>query len=201
MQLIIYTMPLHAYIRQIYQEINDTAYVVRFIDFIIGRYGMRTEFSIGSNKAIPLITGVLKNVKTKEQYSSLSDFYNQATGETSSPTDINILKSINVTQAYSVWRIICNTKEKDILDFFDQKYRAFLMYREVRRYIRRYSNIDDIKEIDLVWNNISYTLNYTSIECSDGLQQSLELLKEYEDKTINGLFYRLPDGLYTIGKS
>jgi hypothetical protein len=191
-------MPLHDYIRQIYQEAGDSAYIVRFLYFVIGKHIKRVEFLAGGHKAEPLITGVLENVKTKERYYSLADFYTKATGNPISMTDISIFKKVNVTQSYSVWRMVCNVKEHQILEFFDQKYRAFLMYRDIRSRVRAYANFDTEKEIKLLHNEYEFTLNHTSLYCKDDPQKSLALLEEYEDGTVTELYYCGRDGQYLI---
>jgi hypothetical protein len=188
-------MPLHDYIRQIYQEAGDSAYIVRFLYFVIGKYVKRVEFIAGANKAEPLITGVIENVKTKERYYSLADFYTKSTGIPIELTDISIFKKINVTQSYSIWRIVCNVKEKDILNFFDQKYRAFLMYRDIRRRIKAHTSD---KEIKLVHNEDEFTLNHTSLDCRGDLEKSLTLLEEYEEGTVTDLYFKSSDGGYLI---
>ncbi len=188
-------MPLHDYIRQIYQEAGDSAYIVRFLYFIIGKYVKRVEFLAGGHKAEPLITGILENVKTKEHYYSLAEFYTKSTGIPIELTDISIFKKINVTQSYSVWRIVCNVKEKDILNFFDQKYRAFLMYRDIRRRVKAHTSD---KEIKLVHNEDEFTLNYSSLDCKGDLEKSLTLLEEYEEGTVTDLYFKSSDGGYLI---
>jgi hypothetical protein len=191
-------MPLHDYIRQIYQEAGDSAYIIRFLYFVIGKYVKRVEFLAGDHKAEPLITGILENVKTKERYYSLADFYTKATGNPISMTDISIFKKVNVTQSYSVWRMVCNVKEHQILEFFDQKYRAFLMYRDIRSRVRAYANFDTEKEIKLLHNDTEFTLTHSSLDCKYGSEKSLELLEEFENGTVEELYYRGRDGQYLI---
>jgi hypothetical protein len=193
-------MPLHDYIKQIYEDVRDPSYIIRFLDYIIQRYYKRTTFVINDQVAEPLITGVLQNTRTKEHYYSLAQFYKQVTGTKVSETDINLLAKINVTREYSVMRIICKIKEDDILGFFDQKYRTFLMYRDVKKRVMHYTSINTHGHIDLFWNDTLYDLNHTALVTKNesNINKCYELLEAYEDGFIKGLYYCGNDGRHLI---
>lgn len=193
-------MPLHDYVKQIYQDVNDSSYIVRFLGHIINKRYKHVEFRIKGRTAIPLITGVLEDVKTKERYHSLAEFYSKVTGIKADKANIRILKEINVTDTYDVMRIICNIEEEDILRFFDQKYRSFLMYRDVRKRIKHYASIDVDKTVRLRWKDMNYELGHTEITCDDeeNPYKCYELLEAYEKGFIEGLYYHSHKGLLLI---
>lgn len=193
-----YKMPLHDYIKQIYEKVDDPAYIIRFFDYIISKRFKFCTFSINGYKAKSMISGILEDDKTKQRYHSLEEFYSKATNSSCQKKDITILKKINVVPGYSVWRIVCDAKEKDILGFFDQKYRSFLMYRDVRNRVKYYTNIDTNNDIVLIWNHSKFDLGHTRIICHDDPKKSFELLETYENGTINGLYYYAKDTQYLI---
>ena len=184
-------MPLHDYTKKIYESAADSAYVTRFLDYLIGKRYRRITFTVNDQIAEPLITGVLENVKTKERYNSLAQFYNTTTGSKYKENDISLLAKINITKEYTVMRIICNMPEDYILGFFDQKYRSFLMYRDIRKRIKHYTSIDVNDEVKLFWNGAEYDVNHTSITCSDTTNpySCYKLLEAYENRFIEGLYY------------
>ena len=184
-------MPLHDYTKQIYESATDSAYIIRFLDYLIGKRYRRTTFTVNGEVAEPLITGVLENVKTKERYYSLAEFYNTITGSHAKEKDVSLLAKINITKEYTVMRIICNMPEEYILGFFDQKYRSFLMYRDVRKRIKHYTSIDVNGEVKLFWNGTEYEVSYTKITCNDIVNpySCYNLLDAYEDGFIEGLYY------------
>jgi hypothetical protein len=182
-------MPLHDYTKQIYEDAADSAYIIRFLDYLIGRRYRRTTFTVNGIVAEPLITGVLENTKTKERYYSIAQFYTAVTGLKVNETDISLLSKITITPEYSVMRVICNMPEEYILEFFDQRYRIFLMYRDVRKRIKHYTAIDTNSEITLRWNDCEYTISHTRLENKEGPQKIYNLLEAYEDGFISGLYY------------
>jgi hypothetical protein len=196
-------MPLHDYTKHIYESATDSAYIIRFLDYLIGRHFKRTTFTVNGVTAEPLITGVLENVKTKERYHSLAEFYTTVTKSTIKDNDVSLLAKINITKECSVMRIICNVKEDYILEFFDQKYRAFLMYRNIRKRIRQYTSNDMSSEVKLFWDGNEYYLSHTKIECDDTTNpySCYKLLEAYEDGCIEGLYYCGKNARYLITDS
>ena len=196
-------MPLHDYTKHIYESATDSAYIIRFLDYLIGRHFKRTTFTVNGVTAEPLITGVLENVKTKERYHSLAEFYTTVTRSTIKDNDVSLLTKINISKECSVMRIICNVKEDYILEFFDQKYRAFLMYRNIRKRIRQYTSNDMSSEVKLFWDGNEYYLSHTKIECDDTTNpySCYKLLEAYEDGCIEGLYYCGKNARYLITDS
>lgn len=194
-------MPLHDYIKQVYKEVGDSSYTIRFLDYLVSSTNRRTTFTVNGYTAEPLISGVLQDVKTKERYYSLAQFYNKATMANVGESDTNVFKRINVTPGYSLWRIVCNINEKTILGFFDQKYRSFLMYRDIRQRIKYYTSIDTNKEIQLFWNSNEFVVSHTQTKCEENPNMIYSLLEAYEDGCIEGLYYCREDGRYLITDS
>jgi len=194
-------MPLHDYIKQIYKEVGDSSYFIRFIDYLVSNTNRRVTFIVNGYTAEPLISGVLQNIKTKDKYYSFAQFYNKATLGNVGETDTNIFKHINVTTNYTLWRILCNVDEKTILGFFDQKYRSFLMYRDVRQRIKYYTSIDTNEKVNLMWDDNKFTISHTKLECPKRPHMIYELFKAYEDGFINGLYYCTGDSQYLITDS
>jgi hypothetical protein len=186
-------MPLHEYIKQIYEKSADSLYIIRFLDYLVSKRYKRTTFAIKGQVVEPLITGILENVKTKERYYSLPEFYTKTTGKKINETDINLLSILNVTTEYTIMRLICNATELDILGFFDQKYRIFLLHRDLRKQIKNYT---PRSTITLIWNNDEYEVSRTKIVCNDitNSYKVYDLLDAYEAKRIEGLYYNNSEG-------
>lgn len=187
-------MPLHDYIRQIYKEVNDRSYVIRFLDYLISNTSRPTisypiTFTVNEHTVKLLISGILINIKTKEQYNSIAEFYNKVTLSNISETDINVFRNINVTNDYSIWRIVCNTKENTILEFFDQKYRSFLMYHDIKYRVKYYASININNEIPISWNNNKFVVLESRTKCELNPNMIYTLLTAYEDGNIVGLYY------------
>jgi hypothetical protein len=194
-------MPLHDYIKQIYKEVNDPQYIVRFLDYLISRTNRRTQFTVKGQTAEPLISGVIEDIKTKERFYSLAQFYNKVTGTNVGESDTTVFKNIYVTSNYSVWRILCNMKESDILEFFDQKYRSFLLYRDVRRRIKFYHSISTNDAIILRWGDEEIVAEHTKLSCKSNPMCIYNLLESYEEGFIEGLYYCTSDSQYLITDS
>ena len=193
-------MPLHDYIKQIYETAEDRTYVIRIIDYVLGKRFKRMEFIVRGQLVEPLITGVLENKKTNQRYNSLAEFYGDVTKQTVDEYDVELLKKINITINYSIWRIICSVKEEEILSFFDQKYRAFLMYRDVRARIKLWGFDTMNQEISLWWNGNEYRIWHTRLGSDDteNPYRIYDLFEAYEDGSITGLYYNTTNGRHLI---
>jgi hypothetical protein len=196
-------MPLHEYIKQIYKETIDPLYIIRFIDYLVTSTNRHVIFMVNTCSVIPLITGVLEDIKTKEHFYSLAQFYNKSINNTVdnnvdnnvSETDISIFKNIYVTKTYSLWRIICSINEITILKFFDQKYRSFLLYRNIKQRIN-YPTSNNI--LTLLWNNDTFLLSKTMLYCHKYPYKIYELFDMCEDGCIKDLYYCKNNTKYLI---
>lgn len=191
-------MPLHDYVKKIYENVADPQYIVRFLDYLISKRYKRVVFAINGYTVVPLITGVLEDPNSKKRYYSIVDFYNTVTGSNARQTDINILSKIFVTQDYSVMRIICNYGEAEILGFIDKKYRSFLMYRDILNRIDNYVMIKVEGTIKLFWADNEFEISSVYIACKENHKLDNDLLAAHEGGFIEGLYYRSNSGLKLI---
>lgn len=194
-------MPLHDYINQIYKEVNDPAYIVRFIDYVVSNTTKRTVFIVNNCTVLPLISGILEDIKTKERFYSLAQFYNKAKGANVGETDTTIFKDIYVSKSHTLLKILSSIDEKFILGFFDQKYRAFLMYRDIRRRIKYYTSIDTNGKLNLLWNDYKFVISHTNLDCPNNPNMIYDFFKAYEDKLVTELYYCIHNSQYLITDS
>ncbi len=181
-------MPLSPILTKIFQEVKDPSYIIRLLDYLVNTRYDRTEFIIGSHKAVPLITGVLRNTKTNKHYYSLAQFYNSVTDNDVKENDFEILNSIYLTKKYSLLRILCNLKEDTILGFFDQKYRSFLLYRSVGKMIQESGLTYPEGTITISWKDQEYELHPNRVICEKN-KKVFELLQAFEGRKLEGLYY------------
>jgi hypothetical protein len=193
-------MPLHDYVKQIYEEVDNPAYFIRLLDYSISKRSKRPSFSIANQTAVALITGVLENTQTKEHYNSLTEFYNKVNMNVRS-NDIEILKYINVTSLYTVWRIICSITEQELFEFCDQKYRMYLLSRNIKERIKQFTFLYTGKNnIDLLWNGRNYVIQSHRIICLNDMSINVvyQLLDAFENNTLDGLYYVTENKQYLI---
>ncbi len=181
-------MPLSPILTKIFQEVKDPSYIIRLLDYLVNSRYDRTEFIIGSQKAIPLITGVLRNTKTNEHYYSLSQFYNSVTSNDVKENDFEILNSIHVTKKYSLLRVICSMTDDVILGFFDQKFRSFLLYRSIGKMIQELGLTYPEGTISVSWKDQEYELHPNRVICEKN-KKVFELLQAFEGRKLEGLYY------------
>lgn len=181
-------MPLSPILTKVFQEVKDPSYIIRLLDYLVNSRYDRTEFIIGSQKAIPLITGVLKNTKTNEHYYSLAQFYNSVTSNDVKENDFEILNSIHVTKKYSLLRVICSFTDDLILGFFDQKFRSFLLYRSLGKMIQELGLTYSEGVISISWKDQEYELHPNRVIC-DKNKKVFELLQAFEGGKLGDLYY------------
>ena len=181
-------MPLSPTLTKIFQEVKDPSYIIRLLDYIVNSRYERTEFIIGEHKAVPLITGVLKNTKTNQHYYSLAQFYNSVTNNDVKENDFEILGLIHVTRKYSLLRILCTITEDTILRFFDQKYRSFLLYRRIGKMIQELGLTYPEGVISVSWNECDYELHPNRVICNKNTK-AFELLQTFESGKLSGVYY------------
>jgi hypothetical protein len=182
-------MPLHDYIKDVYESVNDPAYIVRFIDYLVSLNYTNPTFTVKNNTAIPLVMGVLENVKTKERYASFADFYSKVTGLSVDTKEFEFLRGITVTPAYSLWRVLCRFKEQDILGFYDTKYRTHLLYSDILSRVKQFTNIEGNSQINLVWGENKLILSPYMLTCKENSDVAIQFLEAYEDSVLSGVYY------------
>jgi hypothetical protein len=181
-------MPFSPILTKLFQEVKDPSYIIRLLDYLVNTHYDRTEFIIGGYKAIPLITGVLKNTKTNQHYYSLAQFYNSVTNNDVKENNFEILNLIHVTKKYSLLRILCSLTEDTILGFFDQKFRSFLLYRSVGKMIQKLDLTHPEGTITVSWNKCDYELYPNRVVCEKN-KKVFELLNAFEGRKLGDLYY------------
>jgi hypothetical protein len=191
-------MPLHDYIREIYEGVDDPAYVIRFIDYLVSQNYINPKFTIKDTTVVPTTVGLLENIKTKETYTSFADFYGKVTGQSVDRRELDFLRGINVTPTYSLWRVLCRYKENDILKFVDFKYRVTLFYMDILYRISRYKKVENENQITLSWREVSFTLSPYTVDCKENKDMSIQFLEAYEDSNLFGVYYNDNDVKYLV---
>jgi hypothetical protein len=181
-------MPLSPILTKIFQEVKDPSYIIRLLDYLVNTRYDRTEFIIDGNKAVPLITGMLRNTKTNQHYYSLAQFYNSVTNNDVKENNFEMLNLIHVTRKYSLLRILCSLTEDIILGFFDQKYRSFILYRSVGKMIQELDHTYIEGTIYVSWNEYDYELHPNKIICEKN-KKVFELLQAFEGGKLSDLYY------------
>lgn len=194
-------MPLHDYIIQIYKNVEDKKYFVRFLDFIITKQKKRVEFFIQPHPGFvkALVTGILADEKIGKYYWSLAEYYNAITGNNIAEDDVSIFKKISITRQYTLHRMLCNIKESDILEFVDFKYRAYLFYDYLFRRINLKVGHIENEVIDIECDGEYFKADKLGIYHED-LSKIHELLDKYDDRTINYLYYCVNNDKYLISE-
>jgi hypothetical protein len=190
-------MPLHEYIKEIYEGVEDSAYVVRFIDYLIKIHYKNPVYTIKNDSAVALVMGVLENVKTKERYASFEEFYSKATGNSVHERNLTIFRYIYVTAAYNMWRVICRTLELNILKFYDFHYRSYLLYQSVIQKLKHLSPSLQGK-IKLSWNDNLLYLTPDRLSNKASCKIVHKFLEDFEDSVLHGVYYCDNDIRYLI---
>lgn len=181
----------------IYTQCPETVYFIRFIDYVISKRFNSIEFNINGLRFKPHISGVIENPHNGKKYYSLVQLYNDVTGNNLNEGDTTVFHYLFVSKSYNLNRILSAVKEIDVLEFFDQKYRAFCMYRDLKNRILHYTGIHLKKEDNLLnvrWKGLKHNIQISSITCDPHFNpyKAYELLSAYEYGNITGLEYYNP---------
>lgn len=190
-------MPIIDSVIKMYKECAETVYFIRFLDFIISKKFNSVEFNFNNIRFKPLISGVIEDPHTGKKYFSLVQIYNELSGKELKEGDPDVFHYFFVSKAYNLNRILSAVKETDVLDFFDQKYRAFYMYRDLKFRILHYTGIRlgrDDSVLTVRWNGMKHEVQISSITCDTHFNtyKAYELLTAYESGNISGLEYYNP---------
>lgn len=179
---------------KIYTQCNETVYFVRFLDYVISKRFNSVEFNINGLRFKPHISGVIENPENGKKYYSLVQLYNDITGNNFNEGDTTVFHHLFVSKSYNLNRVLSAVKEIDVLEFFDQKYRAFCMYRDLKKRILHYTGIRLGKEDNMLnvrWNRLKHYIQISSITCDPHFNpyKAYELLTAYESGGICSLEY------------
>jgi hypothetical protein len=189
-------MSVYDYIKQLYDEVKDPAYIIRLIDYLISKQFKQTTFTIGNQVAIPLISGVLKNVKTNKYYTSFTHFYNLVNNTNINEGNMDIFKDIYLTKKCTLQMALYNLNTLTVLDFFDQKYRSFLLFKDIQYLISNKLSINLDNNIKIYWKGDEYCINSYSVICKtdSNSYKFYDILEAAENGAITGLYYCAIDG-------
>lgn len=182
-------MPYHEYIIKMYKECDDL-YFQRFIDYIISTHNLKSDIFIkGENYDFVkiLITGIIKEMTQNIKYNSLYEYYNSKKNTRYQKGDLEIFRHIWITKQYNLKRLLCNVKESEILHFFDQKYRTYLLYNYLIKEIYNMYGHNIVSNIPIIWNNIEFNIYKNTILYEDKMGKpyfDIMLLEEYESGNI-----------------
>lgn len=188
-------MTLHRYIELIYKNVPDRLYVSRFIDYLVNTTTKTTRFKVKNACGLSLISGIIMDTRSGIHYNSLASFYNIVTNKKVYETDIGIFKHIYVTDAYSLWSVLCSINEDVILKFFDIKYRGFLIYMSIKQKINAIPDIRHDINIIVEYNSNKYILHQNFIE---SLSNTTQFIEDYENNAIDTLYYCYNNNKYVI---
>jgi hypothetical protein len=190
-------MPIINSVMRMYKEIPESVYFNRFLDVVIGKRFNSVDFNINGYRARMYITGVLYDDKGKKFF-SLVEFYNHVTGENMEEHDETVFHHLFVTKSYNINRILNAVTEDEVLDFCDQKYRSFCMYRDLKMRIKHYTkkNVpENVDSIQVMWNNRSHDVTISNVTCKSGATNpflAYQLMNAYESGSITDLYYIHP---------
>jgi hypothetical protein len=190
-------MPIIDSVMQIYTRCPETVYFIRFLDFVISKRFHSVEFNINDIRFKPHISGVIEHPTTGKKYYSLVQLYNDVTGNNLQEGDTTPFHYLFVSKAYNINRVLSAVKDIEVLEFFDQKYRAFCMYRDLKPRIKHYTGIKLGKDDNMItvrWNERNHYIQISSISCDPHFNpyKAYELLTAYESGNIYGLEYFNP---------
>lgn len=190
-------MPIIDTVMRMYKEIPETVYFNRFLDVVIGKRFNSVEFNINGHRAKMYITGVLYD-DTERKFYSLVEFYNHVTGETMEEHDETVFHHLFVSKSYNLNRILSAVTEDEVLDFCDQKYRSFCMFRDLKLRIKHYTGEkvpNSIELIEIMWNNRTHNVTINDVSCKSTNTNpylAYQLLGAYESGMITDLYYINP---------
>lgn len=151
-------------ILKLYRECDDTHYFIRFLDYVIRSRYPRIKFTLNGIVTEPMISGVIRVIKNNTEYDSLDSFYKDVTGYDEGRSD-RVLKEIYVTDGATLWSVLEQVKEAELLNFVDQKYRAFLVYKDLEMRIAPCSDEGYVpRRLQIKWDSVRFYLTRSSIE-------------------------------------
>ncbi len=150
---------------KLYKECEDTLYFIRFLDYVICSRYPRVKFSLKGVVAEPLMSGIIHETKSHKEHGSLAEFYCAVTGSDEDKRSDMVLKEICVTDGATLWSVLERVSETELLEFVDQKYRAFLMYKDLESRVALTSDKGYVpRRLLLKWESMRFYLSRSCIE-------------------------------------
>jgi hypothetical protein len=191
-------------ILKLYRECDDTHYFIRFLDYVISSRYPRVKITLNDIVTEPTISGVIRVVKNKMEYDSLDAFYKAVSGYDEGRSD-RVLKEICTTDGATLWSVLEQVKDTELLNFVDQKYRAFLVYKDLESRIAPCSDEGYVpRRLQIKWDSVRFYLtrssieDYTHTDIQVGSYEKFRFLSAYEnDKCGENLwFYNSKEGVW-----
>lgn len=177
-------------ILRLYKECNDSLYFIRFLDYVISSRYPRVNFTLSGVKAEPLITGEIVVKNTKKHYNSLEAFYRGVIGKPHTIDEV-LFNKICGTDGKSLWSILETVTEDELVNFVDQKYRSFLVYKDLEVRIKPTNDEGYVpKKIIIKWESARFHISKSGIENDPHSDvyirpmERFEFLTAFEDGTI-----------------
>jgi hypothetical protein len=152
-------------ILKLFEECTDALYLVRFLDYVICSRYPRVKFSINGIVVEPLMSGTIRNIKTNREFGSLNAYYESSNDSKKASSAEQLLKGIKGTDGVSLWSILEKVSEAEIINFVDQKYRAFLVYKDLEKRILPTNDRYYVpKKLLIKWESMQFYISRSGIE-------------------------------------
>lgn len=152
-------------ILKLFEECEDAAYLIRFLDYIMSSRYPRVKFSINDIVAEPLISGSIRIIQTNREVDSLGEFYEVANSGKKAESCEQLLKSVRGTDESNIWSVLKKVNEDEIINFVDQKYRAFMVYKDLERRIAPTNDKGYVpRRLLIKWESMRFYISRSGIE-------------------------------------
>jgi hypothetical protein len=183
-------------ILKLFEECDDTLYLIRFLDYVICKRYPRVKFSLNGLVAEPLMSGTICVKNTNKEFSSLREFYEAGMGGKKAENVTQLLKSICVTDGATLWATLERVSEDEIINFVDQKYRAFLVYKDLESRIAPTNDKRYVpKRLLIKWESMRFYISRAGIEdylhtdVPAGPFEKFRFLSAYEESRCENLWF------------
>jgi hypothetical protein len=152
-------------ILKLYKECDDELYFIRFLDYVISSRYPRVKFILNGVVAEPMISGAIRVNETRKEYYSIDEFYQSAGEKRDCIRGDRVLRELCVTDGATLWSVLEKVDEAELLNFVDQKYRAFLVYKDLESRIAPCSDDGYMpRRVLIKWESVRFYLTRSSIE-------------------------------------
>ena len=167
-------------ILKLFEECEDALYLIRFLDYVICSRYPRVKFHLNGIVAEPLMSGALRSIKMNKEFGSLSEFYEVVTGCKKAPTAEQLLKSIKGTDGATLWSVLERVNEAEIVNFVDQKYRSFLVYKDLEERIAPTNDRGYVpKRLLIKWESTRFYITRSGIEDYHHTEMPIDPLEKF----------------------
>jgi hypothetical protein len=134
------------------------------------------------------MSGTLRSTRTNKEFGSLHKFYEAGMGGKKVENCEQLFKNIKVTDGAMLWSVLEKVTESEIINFVDQKYRAFLVYKDLEERVAPTNDRGYVpKRLLIKWESLRFYISRSGIE--DYLHtdipaeplEKIKFLNAYED--------------------